>query len=220
MGTFFGYIFAIAAILFAIFIILGMCGAFGDPNTLQSNANMQKQTRRLTANQIKAYMPNMDKAMANTYRKAIKNGQTSFNVGRGLILQWEGKGESGDLDAYFDNLECETKRMQKEGKKWSRQNQIVSSGRLSGMELEKSGDLDGAIDAYKESIEEGIRQPKTTIYNYAHSIDRLAVLYRKTKQIDEEIELLATMIKKHPKYEGKSKWKERLEKAQMINSKV
>lgn len=110
--------------------------------------------------------------------------------------------------------------MQKEGKEWSRQNQIVSSGRLSGMELEKSGDLYNAIEAYKESIEEGIRQPKTTIYNYAHSIDRLAILYRKTKQIDEEIELLASMIKKHPKYEDKSKWKERLEKAKVIKNKL
>lgn len=218
MGTFLGYVFVIAAVLFAIFIILGICGVWGSPNNDKSN--IQKQTRKLTANQIKAYMPSMDKAMANAYSKAIKNGQKSFNVGKGLILKWEEKGKIESFDSYFDNLERETKKMQKEGEEWSRQNQIVSSGRLFGMELEKSGDLYNAIEAYKESIEEGIRQPKTTIYNYAHSIDRLAILYRKTKQIDEEIELLASMIKKHPKYEGKSKWKERLEKAKVIKAKL
>lgn len=110
MGTFFGYIFAIAAILFVIFIILGMCGVFGDPTTLQSNANMQEQTRKLTASQIKAYMPSMDKAMANAYSKAIKNGQKSFNVGKGLILQWEEVGKNESFDSYFDNLERETKK--------------------------------------------------------------------------------------------------------------
>ena len=119
----------------------------------------------------------------------------------------------------FNKMEKETKDLQKDGKDWSMQNQRVRESRVSGMELEKLGDLYGAISAYEKSIEDGIKNPQTVIYNYAYSIDRLAILYRKTKQIDKEISFLSDMIKKHPRYEMKNKWKERREKAKALKEK-
>ena len=43
-----------------------------------------------------------------------------------------------------------TKDLQKAGQDWSMQNQRVRESRVSGMELEKLGDLYGAISAYEK----------------------------------------------------------------------
>ncbi|MBR8721311.1 hypothetical protein IX307_002512 [Bacteroides pyogenes] len=90
-------------------------------------------------------------------------------------------------------------------------------GRNKATALEKSGDLYAAISAYEECVQEGKSNSSLTIYNYAHDVDRLAILYRKTKQKDKEITLLTDMIKLNPKFNGIDKWKERLNR--LINKK-
>jgi len=46
-------------------------------------------TTRLTANQIKEYFPYMDVELSAKYMAAILFGQKTFDVGKGLIEQWE-----------------------------------------------------------------------------------------------------------------------------------
>lgn len=46
-------------------------------------------TQRLSSYEIRSYLPYMDNKLTSIYRKAIVDGQYSFNVGKGLIEQWE-----------------------------------------------------------------------------------------------------------------------------------
>jgi len=91
---------------------------------------------------------------------------------------------------------------------------------LKGIELEKKGHTDKAIELYKQNISENF------IGN--HPYDRLAIIYRKRNQIDDEIRVLKKAIwvfknivnKKRqdrlPKLDG---FKKRLHKAQKLKTK-
>jgi tetratricopeptide (TPR) repeat protein len=57
---------------------------------------------------------------------------------------------------------------------------------LTGIELEKSGQVDEAILLYEANLRENCEGN--------HPYDRLAVIYRKRKQIDEEIRVLQKAI--------------------------
>lgn len=46
-------------------------------------------TTKLTAKQIKEYFPYMNVEQSAKYMAAILFGQTTFDVGKGLIEQWE-----------------------------------------------------------------------------------------------------------------------------------
>lgn len=46
-------------------------------------------TKILTAKQIKDYFPYMNDDLSSEYMAAILLGQKTFNVGNGLIQQWE-----------------------------------------------------------------------------------------------------------------------------------
>lgn len=75
-----------------------------------------------------------------------------------------------------------------------------------GFELEKYGDVDGAISIYEENIADG--------YPATHSFDRLMVLYRKAKNYKNEIRVIkkaiivfksdAQLIEKYTKRLGKA----------------
>lgn len=89
-----------------------------------------------------------------------------------------------------------------------------------GIESEKAGKIDEAISAYEESIENKC--------DGSHPYNRLAIIYRKRKQYDEEIRVLEKAIlvfdnivskkraDRHPKLE---KFRIRLEKAKELKAK-
>jgi tetratricopeptide (TPR) repeat protein len=91
---------------------------------------------------------------------------------------------------------------------------------LKGIELEKSGRVDEAIQLYEENVKEN--------FEGSHPYDRLAIIYRKRNMIDDEIRVLEKAIwvfenivhrerlDKWPKLE---KFKKRLEKAKKLKSK-
>ena len=57
---------------------------------------------------------------------------------------------------------------------------------LQGIELEKSGQVDEAIHLYEENVKEK--------FEGSHPYKRLAIIYRKRKQIDDEIRVLEKAI--------------------------
>lgn len=77
-----------------------------------------------------------------------------------------------------------------------------------GIAFEKEGKVKSAINCYEKNIESD--------YPARHSYDRLLVLYRKAKDIDNEIRVceLSTII-----FPDDEKYKDRLEKAKKLNSK-
>jgi len=57
---------------------------------------------------------------------------------------------------------------------------------LEGIRLEKEGQIDMAIELYEANIREN--------FEGSHPYDRLAIIYRKRKQIDDEIRVLEKAI--------------------------
>lgn len=123
------------------------------------------------------------------------------------------------VDDLVDQWRRETVELQVEGEEWGKEFSSLMGNRAKASKLEKEGKLFEAITEYEQCVEDGISSPRFSIYNYAHDIDRLAIIYRKTKQIDKEVTFLARMIAIHPEYADKQKWKERLEKAKKLNLK-
>ncbi|MFC7062746.1 tetratricopeptide repeat protein [Halobacillus seohaensis] len=86
---------------------------------------------------------------------------------------------------------------------------------LKGRELEKEGYVDNAIEFYEKNVEERCEGN--------HPYDRLAIIYRRRKQYDEEIRVLKRAIDVFQSLESSSprqdvspklqKFQERLEKA-------
>ncbi len=91
---------------------------------------------------------------------------------------------------------------------------------LRGIELEKSGREDEAVRLYEENVKEN------SVGN--HPYDRLAIIYRKRMQVDEEIRVLEKAIWVFDVlYQGRGdglpklgKFKRRLEKAKALKAKV
>ena len=94
---------------------------------------------------------------------------------------------------------------------------------LKGIKLEKAGKIDEAIKLYEMNINES--------FDGNHPYDRLAIIYRKRKQFDDEIRVLEKAVrvwkkmgyseKVDPEY-GPNKLKkfiERLRKAQKLQRK-
>ena len=91
---------------------------------------------------------------------------------------------------------------------------------LRGIELEKGGQVDQAIELYERNVAEN--------FEGSHPYNRLAIIYRKRKQIDDEIRVLKKAIwvfenvvyndrgDRLPKLE---KFKKRLEKAKELKEK-
>lgn len=88
---------------------------------------------------------------------------------------------------------------------------------LRGIELEKSGRVDEAIQLYEENVKEN--------FEGNHPYDRLAIIYRKRNLINEEIRVLEKAVwvfenivfeKRVDRLPKLEKFKKRLEKAREL----
>lgn len=132
------------------------------------------------------------------------------------IFDFLGKKSNNDsVDDLVNQWRRETAELQAENRAWEKEFSSLMGDRAKASRLEKEGKLFEAISEYEQCVEEGISSPRFRIYNYAHDIDRLAILYRKTKQIDKEIAFLERMIVLHTNYPDAYKWKARLTKAKL-----
>ena len=79
---------------------------------------------------------------------------------------------------------------------------------LKGIALEKKGYIDKAVELYEQNVSEN--------FDGNHPYDRLAIIYRKRNQIDDEIRVLekAVFVFKNIDRPKLTKFKEKLQKAQ------
>jgi tetratricopeptide (TPR) repeat protein len=75
---------------------------------------------------------------------------------------------------------------------------------LTGIELEKAGKIDEAIELYEKNVEEN--------FIGSHPYNRLAIIYRKHGQIDDEVRVLEKAVSVFKKGNKQEKFKIRLEK--------
>lgn len=129
------------------------------------------------------------------------------------------KAKNNSVDDLVNQWRREIAELQAESKAWEKEFSSLMGDRAKASRLEKEGELFEAISEYEQCVEEGISSPRFRIYNYAHDIGRLVILYRKTKQIDKEVAFLERMINLHTDYSEAYKWKDRLEKAKKLKLK-
>jgi len=82
---------------------------------------------------------------------------------------------------------------------------IIVERNLKGKELEKQGDIEEAIQLYEQNVSDEADTPFP--YN------RLVIIYRRQKRLDDEIRVLEKAIKAYKEVEQNNKWKEQLLKA-------
>ena len=120
---------------------------------------------------------------------------------------------SGNRPKNYSELKQKTQELKAQNKKWEIDSKRMISLRNRASELEKKKQLNKAIEVYLESIKFGEEETnRLHIYNYAHDIDRVIILYSKTKQLDLLEKFLKRNIAKYPEYKKLEKWQERLTK--------
>src|SRR5215218_4324913 len=82
----------------------------------------------------------------------------------------------------FEQTKKEVEKLQAENASWQKDFDTIISFRRNASSLEKEGKLHEAIEEYSKSVLFGEASLHSNLNNYAYDIDRLIVLYNKTKQ--------------------------------------
>lgn len=117
------------------------------------------------------------------------------------------------------DLDGALKKIRAENKAWKSSFNEGINLRQHGQELEKQNDLENAIKVYLKAVNEGESDPRLHIYNYAYDIERVIILYSKTKQTELLMQFLREKIEKYPDFGDAEKWKARLIKLESKSKK-
>jgi tetratricopeptide (TPR) repeat protein len=109
-------------------------------------------------------------------------------------------------------MDFELHKIMDENKEWSTQFSILMEYQNNGMEYEKTGDVSHAIQSYELCVKNGESLSQMRINNYLHSIERLAILYRKTKQYDKEVDIIKLALKHNLHTNDRVRFENRLSK--------
>jgi tetratricopeptide (TPR) repeat protein len=116
------------------------------------------------------------------------------------------------LSEEYDDLKRETEAIKAKNKAWQIDFDKIISLRQKAQQFEKENKLNEALITYLESIEKGENSKYLNILNYAFDIDRVIVLYSKTRQKEVLIEFLEEKIIKYHDFRGVKEWAVRLSK--------
>jgi len=112
----------------------------------------------------------------------------------------------------YSKLKKELIELRSKNKAWEREWKAYNKITSVAQELEKRGNYAKAINKYKESYRFGHESKILTINNYAHCVDRLIVLFRKTKCENELALFLTEVIEQYPNEKATKDWIVRLTK--------
>ena len=110
----------------------------------------------------------------------------------------------------YEVTKKEVERLQSENAAWERDFNILLNFRTTASLFESEGKLQEAINEYSKSVSFGETNQRLNLNNYVHDIERLIVLYNKTKQKETLIKFLKEIIAKYPDYRDAQKWAVRL----------
>jgi tetratricopeptide (TPR) repeat protein len=117
-----------------------------------------------------------------------------------------------DLIDDFEKFKKDTEALHKQNEAWSKEFHNLGSLRDKARQYEKEQRFMDAIALYLDSIEKGEQSKLLNIYNYAHDIERVIILYGKTKQKELLIEFLEEKLGKYPDFHDAKDWAVRLTK--------
>lgn len=119
----------------------------------------------------------------------------------------------------YEKLKNETDRLRAENELWQTDFNKLLDFRNKATKLEKSGKLSMAIDSYLNAMDFGEKSTKLSITNYSHDIERIIILYGKTKETENLISFLQKVISTYPEYRDVKKWAVRLSKLTVKDTK-
>ena len=120
--------------------------------------------------------------------------------------------DSEELLRDYGTLKEKIDALNKENEEWQAEFNGTIDFRQKARELEKENKLQEAIVTYLQSIEEGEQSKRLKMSNYAFDIERVIILYSKTKQKDVLKRFLEEKISLYPDYRDTKKWAVRLSK--------
>ncbi len=120
----------------------------------------------------------------------------------------------------YEETKKEVEKLQAENAAWEKDFNTILNFRTKASTLEKEGKLQEAIEEYSKSASFGNNNERLNFNNYAHDIERLIILYNKTKQKETLIEFLEQLIEKYPEYRDAQKWAVRLSSLTQEKSKT
>jgi len=126
--------------------------------------------------------------------------------------------ECKDIIDDYELLKKETEKLQRENNAWQKDFNKIISFRNTAKEMEKLNKIEEAISIYLQSIEYGESSSNLNINNYAHDINRVIILYSKTKQQEILKKFIENNIDLYPDFQETKKWAVRLSKLNSDNT--
>lgn len=120
--------------------------------------------------------------------------------------------KSRELIDDYEKFKKETDALHAHNEAWSKEFHDLGYLRDKARQYEKEQKFIEAIVIYLHSIEKGEQSKLLNIYNYAHDIERVIVLYGKTKQKELLMQFLEEKIKMYPDFRDVKDWAVRLSK--------
>lgn len=120
----------------------------------------------------------------------------------------------------FEHTKMQVERIQADNATWIKEFNTIKNYTALAFSLERDGKLYEAIEVYLKSVQFGEASLWLNSNNYAHDIDRLIVLYNKTKQNPILTDFLEHLILKYPDYRGAQKWAVRLSSIKNIKYQI
>lgn len=117
---------------------------------------------------------------------------------------------SDGFEIFMKEQQKKIEELQTENAAWKKDFDSVIKFREAALVFDKTGELYEAIKEYTKSISFGISSKRLNFCNYANDIERLIILYNKTKQKKTLKIFLEQLIVKYPEYKDVQKWKVRL----------
>ncbi|MBT0810471.1 hypothetical protein KIH41_04170 [Litoribacter ruber] len=114
------------------------------------------------------------------------------------------------FEGEYRKIKAKSEFIRSANEAWSKDFEILQTWRKKGQESEKSQDYLAAIEFYKICIQHGKGSDFLTLANYVHDINRIIILYTKTRQISPLTQLLESLLLDYPKSLHVAEWQIRL----------
>ena len=123
------------------------------------------------------------------------------------------------LEEYNRGVERKIAALRADNDSWNIAFSKLMSYQNGGINLEKEGRLEEAIEQYEASVNFG-HQSGMRVNNYYYSIERLTILYRKLRRYDDEIRIINDTLADDITEGDRKKLTSRLEKAVKLKEKI
>jgi tetratricopeptide (TPR) repeat protein len=132
----------------------------------------------------------------------------------------ENKLKAQQEDEEYETLKAQVDKINEEHASWEKEFSILRSLTEKARMLEKEGNLDEAENFYLQAIEFGEKNDKFGLNNYYYDINRLIIIYSKTKQTEKLRNFLEENIAKYSGSNDVKEWFVRLSKVDNQNTEI